>query len=514
MSDLSTFLDSGTPAPKTVPKTSPLVMDQSPDILAQITERTVAPNRNPHPMEGREATQYGQDFNRALEASPEMRSYWTPEPEHQTENSMARAIWESAKRDSFIGNIARWADQQIAETERNTVDEDLIWGAKEELTHNISPEYHSEILNAPTMGLALREANRIRHREEQIRREHHQSIGKTLVADIAGFIIDPTNLLPGYGMLKGVQLARRMNAITALQTLQRSSKMTQMGVLTAAGAFEEAIRMAPRWASDPTYETNNYMEGIVMSAAFSGLLPAAFGGIKAGARRGADILPNALNDINATLHAYGVDVGVRQAMRFPGQLKETGFKDPGTALRKSKELAQDAVDVKVKEVNARTNTRQFNDSLAEDMAGDAPSNNKMVGWMEDQLDRAGDAALSRAKIKLHRAGVATTATMGAAALGGPLAGIATAALFANKDYLAIAAKVAIRKKNIRRAGYDAAITAGDTKRATEILREARQPKGQTDVAMTIEVVEEQILSAVDKAKVKLRTINEQSRVCT
>ena len=455
-------------------------------------------------------------YNSAIRANPALRKTWIDHEQNEmTEGfSFPEAVWNSIIRDSFIGNSYRVLDQTIEELNRTDKHAVAIWDARETLTVGISPQYHDDILNAPTIDLAIRESQRIRNREIKLKKEYNTHMGKSLVADIAGFMLDPSNLLPGYGMLKTYNLATRTKALGALQNIAASSKAQQMSTLAAAGAFEEAIRMAPRYASDPTFEVNNYMEGIAMSAAFSGLLPLVFGGIGSGVGRLTEILPNAANDIGAISHAYGMDVGVRQAMRFPGKLKETGFKDPGTALRKSKEAAQDAVNTKVKEVNARTNTRQFNDALTQDMAGDAPSNNKIVSWIDDQLDKAGNTALDRAKLKLRRAGVSTAATLGAAAVGGPLAGITTAALFANKDYLAIAAKVAIRKKNIRRAGYDAAITAGDTKRATDILRETRQSKGQTDIAMTIDVVEEQIASAVDKAKVKLRTINEQSRVCT
>ena len=509
MSAFSDFLDSGPPPveQEPLPQTSPLVMDQSPDIIGAITERTVAPDRDPHPMEGRTATKYGEDFNRALAVSPRMRAHWTPEIEHKTENSFARAVWESAKRDSFIGNTTRWMDQVIQEGMRTQEDEDLIWGAREELTHNISAEYHDAILDAPTFGLALREADRVRHREEQIRREHHQSVGKTLAADLAGFIIDPTNLLPGYGMLKGVSVARRMSAISTLKGVAASSKGRQMAALATAGAFEEAIRMAPRYASDPTYETNNYMEGIAMSAAFSGLMPLAFRGFSSGIGR----LPDLSNDINMSLHSWGADVGVRQAMRFPGEFKKTGFRDPGTALRKSKELAQDNVNRKVKELNKTAERRKVNEALKGDLAGENPSNSKLMEWMDRKFDQAGDIAIERLRVKAKRHAVATGATAAATVAGGPVAGLTTAVLFANRDYLAVAAKLAIRRRNLRRVAYDTAITNGDQKAAAQILRDART---KATLAETVDDLSAMITESVDKAKAKIKDINTKARVCT
>ena len=498
------------PTPMLGPRNfSGVTMDQSPYIFQGLQEREVQPDRPPHPLtDVATKTRYGQNMQKALAVSPRMRRHWTPTPEHTTQNGFLEGIWESAKRDSFIGNTARWIDQIANNAQRNFADQKLIYDNREELLHGISPEYHEAILNAGTFDLAVRESQRIRHREDQIKREYNQSIGKSLVSDLMGFMIDPTNLLPGYGMLKGVSVARRMNALGTIKNVAASSKMQQVGALTAAGAFEEAIRMAPRFASDPTFEANNYMEGIAMSAAFSGFLPVAIGGV----RRGIDIAPDAYADIKNHLHAWGVDVGVRQAMRFPSELKQTGFKDPGTALRKSKEFAQDRVGQNVHEVNAR-NMKKEVDQKTKDLKGETPNSSGVVDSALDMFDRAGDAAIGRVKVKLKRGAQATAATAVTAAVAGPVPAAIVAGMFANRDYLAIALKAGVKAKRSRRAAYDLAKSTGDEAKAAEILREARQTGGKPTAAQTAEAAQEMILDAVEKAKIKIRDIHAKASTC-
>ena len=494
----------GNPEDRPIPDT--FVMDQSQDILARKETFELEPQRQERaPIRG--DTKHAKEFNEALKYSPSMRRDWTPEPEWTSGNTFGQAVWNSMKRDSFIGNSGRLLDQKIAETQRNSVDENLIWDSREALLDGISPQYHAEILNAPTFGLARRESSRVRSREQAIKREHNTHMGKTLAADIAGFILDPTNLLPGYGILKGIALAKRTSSLSVLQGIAASSKGRQMADFAAIGAFEEAIRMAPRYASDPTFEVNEYMEGIAMSAAFSGLLPIAFSGIRGGINK----LPALHDDIQKHLHTWGMDVGVRQAMRFPGQLKETGFKDPGTALRKAKEIAQDAVNKKVKEFNKTTERRKVNDAIREDFKGETPTNNKFMEWAESKLDTVGDVAIKRSKLKVKILAQATAATTVGGVVAGPVGAIAAAALFSNRDYIALGARLALRKRKQRRIAYNAAVAAGDDTAAAAILRSA---KTKPTVADTVEELNTAILQSVDRAKTKLRELNEKAKVCS
>ena len=515
---MEAFLDAMDERPTTVnvekdhspPAPSPLKMDQSPDILMNIREREVPPQL-PHSMEGKTDTPYGRDYQFALEVSPSLRNEHI-EYEHTTENSLGVAIWESMKRDSFIGNVTRWIDNVSAEMHRNRADEKRIWDYKDELTHGISPEYHRDIVTAPTWELAIRESQRIRHREEQLKREYNQSFGKSLVADALGFMLDPSNLLPGYGMLKGVQLANRASTMSTLGRFAQSTKMQKMGSLAAAGAFEEAVRMAPRYASDPTFEANEYYAGIAMSAAMSGLMPAAFSVGRSGVGRLANKIPEAAADIRNSMHAHGVDVAVRQAMSFPSALKETGFKDPGTALRKSKEAAQDKVSQKVNELNARSGQKEFEATIKDDLSGESPTTSKAVQWMESKIDQAGDAAIERMKLKAKRTAQGGAAVAAGTVVAGPLGGVAAATLFANRDWIQLAGKAAVRARNKRRLAYDAAISAGDKEGAARILREARTTPRAT-AEQTLEIAQEEVASAVENAKKRIREIHNRARAC-
>jgi len=483
------------------------VMDQSKEVLSGIEFKEVAPPREElTSIQG--STRYAEDFNEALKYSPSMRKDWTPEPEWTSGNTFGQALWNSMKRDSWLGNIGRLTDQAIAGTQQSEINDGLIWDNQEALVHGISPIYHDDILQAPTFGLAKRESNRIRLREAALKREHNTHIGKTIAADMAGFFLDPTNLIPGYGIVKGIALAKRMSSIAVLRGVAASSKGRQMAGFATVGAFEEAIRMAPRYASDPTFETMEYMENIAMSAAFSGILPAVFGGVQAGLRK----LPALNDDMQRNLHSWGVDVGVRQAMRFPGELKETGFADPGTAARKAKEKAQDSVDAKVKEFNKTAEKKKAKEAIDEDMSGETPSNEKLMGWMEEKLDQAGDAAIKRLKHKLKRTVASAAGVAVATGIAGPIGGVVAAAFFTNKDYLAAGLKLALKHKKERRVAYDAAVSAGDHEAAAEILKGARKQKKPTPEE-TVDEMEVNIRESVEEAKRKLRAANEKAWAC-
>ena len=450
-----------------------------------------------------------EQFDAAIRANPSLRQTWVGgENREFTEDfSFGEAIWNGVVRDGITGNTIRVLDQVISELDRSDAHAINIWEAKESLTIGISPEYHADILNAPTMDLAIRESQRIRARELAIKKEYNTHVGKSLAADVVGFVVDPLNLLPGAAVMKGLSVARRTNAIGALKGVAASSKGEKMATLAVAGAFEEAIRMAPRYASDPTFEVNNYMEGIAMGAAFAGFLPVAFSGIKGGILR----LPALNDDIQRHLHNWGMDVAVRQAMRFPSKLKETGFKDPGTALRKSKESAQDAVNKKVKEFNKTTEKRKATEAIREDLKGETPSNSRLMQWAESKLDQAEKVAQERLKLKVKRIVQAAVATTVGGVVAGPLGVATAAALFANRDYIAIGAKFALKKKLQRRVAYNAAVAAGDDKAAAAILRGARTKPTLEDA---VEEISESISTAVEKAKTKLRDINEKAKVCT
>lgn len=495
-------------AGETVAPDDTFVMDQSQQIIEAIEQREPTLERQERlPVEGIFPGDPGYEFNEALKASPSLRRDWLPIPEGIQSNTFTESLWNAVKRDSFGGNIYREFDQQIAELSRSGYDEKLIWDDRENLTKGISPAYHDNILLAPTYGLAKRESRRIREREVALRKEYRTSIGQTLAADILGFFVDPSNYLPGYGMLRAIRVADRVLEVSLLKGIAASGKGKKMAVLAGAGAFEEAIRMAPRYTSDPTFEANNYYESIAMSAAFAGFLPVVFGGFFGASKFTINKMPVLHDDIQRNLHKWGLDVAVRQAMRFPGKLKEQGFKDPGTALRKAKEAAQDRVAQKVKGFDKTGQKRKLKDAVKQDMKGDVPGTVKLMGVINDTLDSIGEAVTARIKSRLER----TKVSRQDADLDLKDINVADKTKGANtEEYLKMAEKVAIKQRQVRRLAYDAAVSAGDTKAARKILKDARKTPSTVEVTESYLAI---VLEAVEKAKAKLKEVNDKAKRC-
>lgn len=424
---------------------------------------------------------------------------------------LSQSIKDSIVRNSFIGNSLRVMDQTLAELERNKIDQLAIWDDRERLLYGVSEVYWEDILSAPTYALAERESERIRGAEGRRLRQQKQTFGKSLVADMVGFVVDPSNFIPGYGMLKGVQYASRMRALTDVGAgFARSTRGAQIAALAAAGGFEEAIRMSPRYISDPTFEVNEYMTDIAMSAAMSGLLPVAFSGLKKGVLG----LPNAASDVRAHLHEWGADVGARQVLRFPGELRRAGIRNPGEAVQRSRAAAQDAVNRNFHEANARQNTRQFRNAVDEDLSADVPDVQNVGGFFDNYFRRVGDRAEETLKLRAKIARNVSVAGIAGGVVAGPVGAVVGAGLMSNKEYLIVAARLAKNLRKQRRHEYDRALATGDTRRAISIIRAARTKRAVDGVVDSREIVADQITTAVHTARQSIREIVSTARgVC-
>lgn len=488
------------------------------------------PERAPHPMEGQVMTEVGASFNEALKLNPSLGKYWQPMPEEGP--AKAFTYWEAAKnamhRESFARNSMRWADQIFSERDRNAIDERAIWDARDELTHGISSLYHDDILGQPTWDLAVSESKEIRHRQEMILREQATGLGTSLLGDITGFVLAPSNIIPGFGIMKGITALRGVKMLAGSKILHPTTKTQRINSMFLAGGLEETLRAHPRYMTDVTYSSTEHLTAIAMNAAFTGLLPVVFGH----AAREIGSMAEVGYAVRDTLNHWGVDVAFRQVMKTPGNIVRGGFKDVGDVVRATRQEAKDHVADKFKTINVHTRAVELREELEVSVAGDAPDAQGMLNWANARLDEIGEAARKR----IHStagSGRMTEADIGVSSAeaiqGAPLTKnqymeIAKDNAFLPERGNAIDAASAEQSKALRRAAYQAALNARDTRGAAQILRMYKnaKPKGEINTVNPNSVdtpelrraaTDAQIDEAIAKAKARLQTTYDNAVVC-
>ena len=181
-------------------------------------------------------------------------------------------------------------------------------------------------------------------------------IPKMLATEIGGFVLDPTNFIPGTLVVKGAALTgKALPKVAAKFASLHGSKMGTMGIYAAFGAAEEAIRLSPRLMSDPTYNYEQYLMEVGMGAVFAGAIPAvptAYRWGKSKIGKNLDTLNKGLKD---SWETYGKSVETR-----------TGVNVMKQAVKGSRKAAADK-DIKkaFNEVDTAKATREAKDSFNE-----------------------------------------------------------------------------------------------------------------------------------------------------
>jgi hypothetical protein len=465
---------------------NPIKWDLSPEVMSRYQYEDVSQESPmkypPHFMIGKTDTPYGRDWNRAHKIMPGIANYWEPKVPYTADNSFGEQMWQSVQQNSMVSNAHRMLDQVSEGLARNTEDELKIYEQKDEILFGVDPKHHDYILTQPTYDLALREAGRVRQTQKWDMLSANTGAGTQALAGAAGFILNPTDWIPSIAVAKigalGLNAAARIPYLAA-QIAKPTSLVTKSLVFAAAGGFEEAVRMAPRWASDPTYQMNEYATNIALGTAFSGAMPAVF----MGAKRGLGYIPEAHETMTYHLNQWGVDRAVRQALTFPGQLRDTGLGDIGTAVRRSKEIAQQQVDANWRDISVHSERRRARVATAEDL--NSPSNRLDASEevTRSNIDSIADGAMRRTRVGWTQTAMTGAVSVTATAVLGPGPAILLAGMVANRDPIALAMKAAlIAGKNAppattRNNLYKIAAAASDSRLSKYILEKTQPLRG-------------------------------------
>jgi hypothetical protein len=432
-----------------------------------------------HWLEGETTTPLGKDWNDAFVYYPNLGNYWKKTEPFTGSNTFGQAAWNAVKRDNPAVNIYRFAEKLIASGSASKEETSKILNARIELLEGIPFDKRNYILNLPTLEIAIKESERVRHTNFMALKAANTHGGKQMMGEMAGFVMDPTTWFVGGALWKGysvsANVARRIPALAALAA-RPTPLTTKMAKWALGGAFEEAVTMAPRWMADPTFETREYTTQIAWSAAFAGFMPLAF----VAGKRGFGYVPEAHESMMFHLQQWGVERAVRQAAAFPGQLRQSGLREPGTAFRAAGEQASAAIDARARTVRAHSDRRRMRNAAQQDLASASNDAPNLADAQASNLDNLGDAALRRGSYQASQAVIKTVAGTLAAAIMGPGPAAMLVLAFAQKDPLAIALKAVIKAGKMsdpgttRRKMYDVASKASDSALSRRVI-EATAP---------------------------------------
>ena len=100
-------------------------------------------------------------------------------------------------------NVGRWTQQALQEVDPDGTKQ--ILSAMPELMFGVSEEYSDYIAGQPNFEAAEREADHLRVQAYRDKLRENEGIGQALTAGVAGFILDPINLVPGALMVPIMQ---------------------------------------------------------------------------------------------------------------------------------------------------------------------------------------------------------------------------------------------------------------------------------------------------------------------
>lgn len=200
------------------------------------------------------------------------------------------------------------------------------------------------------------------------------SIPMMLATEVSGFALDPTNFIPSTLVVKGAPLVPKLlpkvaaRFTEAVAAKMGTTKLGTMGIYAAFGAAEEAIRLSPRLASDPTYNYEQYLLEVGMGSVFTGAIPAvptAYRWGKSAIAKPANKLAEGMTEmwesyVKSTQMRTGVNV-MKQAVKSSKKAaQDKNIKavfdeiDPATAARKATD-----------DFNARQAERKVNTAIKE-----------------------------------------------------------------------------------------------------------------------------------------------------
>jgi hypothetical protein len=149
--------------------------------------------------------------------------------------------------------------------------------------------YKDEILMSGSMEVAERKVMSLKQTQRYDRTRSKNGFVGNLTQGVAGFIMDPSNLLfTGLGAAKGASIAAKLIA--------KGMNPTKAYILAGVGAdtAAEGVRSLPQLASDPAFRSQEYLTNLAMTAAGTGVFTVATPIIK---MKLAGRSPSALGDI-------------------------------------------------------------------------------------------------------------------------------------------------------------------------------------------------------------------------
>ncbi|MCP4851296.1 MAG: hypothetical protein GY900_06135, partial [Actinomycetia bacterium] len=228
------------------------------------------------------------------------------------------ALW-SMEEMSVARNIMAWTGRSIEKSRREAFDEEELEEEAARIEANLSDllygiigdDARMAIQYAPTLKEAQRQSTWIRKQQQRIAAREHEPWFQAMVGGVAGFVLDPTNLVPGMALAKTGTMA--MRTAMAARAMSKAGHKTQLaarvGGWSALGTTEELVRNIPRTQVDALYSTDQYIMDAVFAGAFGGALPMLAPTFRV-AGRGIGATAGLVADAG---HALGADVAFRTA---------------------------------------------------------------------------------------------------------------------------------------------------------------------------------------------------------
>jgi len=302
-----------------------------------------------------------------------------------TVDTTAPSLWEGTKAviddSGLASNVGRVYDDF-------TQDEDQDFHVMQAALPSMLTKYD---VNEAWSEQLLLQAKNTQHMETLVQRiqrvtAHRKGadamgIPKMLATEIGGFVLDPTNFIPGTLVVKGASLtSKALPKVAATMARLHGSKMGTMGIYAAFGATEEAIRLSPRLMSDPTYNYEQYLMEVGTGAVFAGAIPA---------------VPTAYRWSKSVIAkpARKLEQGMRNACENYGKSVETrtGVNVMKQAVKGSRKAAKDKnIKAVFDEVDTAKATREARDDFNKSQRDSEILKRvqKATGAVEDKLKKA------------------------------------------------------------------------------------------------------------------------------
>jgi hypothetical protein len=294
----------------------------------------------------------------AVEAPVEEEPETAPQPLEFDTPAKRPAFVESFSRDAdemnMFGNMYRVVRDTFEQATATDEDEQEVGRNRETLLDGVHPDYHEYVMGMPSLKAAERAqaVSKVKHVRRKGRSEEpwYQSLGSGITA----FLVDPTNLIPGLVVVKGINVMSKLTIGLGLRIASKAPTAAKIAKIGAAGTLEEGLRNAPRLATDVDYQVSDYFTDMALGLAIGSAIP----GVPA--LKGA--MPNWRMKLADTAQATGLDAAVRNsyykasgAMRAVGRaegglIQKIRTADYGQAIKDARIKTNDWVSNQVREV--------------------------------------------------------------------------------------------------------------------------------------------------------------------